>query len=206
MQILRRKEYARFSEMRPEKTDSNLYSYHLNRLISSGYINKTDLGYTLSTNGLRYVEYTNSNMAVRNQPKITTSILLNNENGDILLTKRLKQPYIGYYGLPLGKIHSNEDKNILESAIRELHEKSGVKYKKLNHIGDIYLKIHLNKLLISDLLSHVFSATCKQKIAINESSMWVAKKDLGKINLVPGAREIINLVYSGERFFEEISV
>ena len=206
MQVLIRKEYARYSDMRPEKTDSNLYAYHLNRLVSSGFVEKTDKGYTLSLQGLRYVEYASSSMKLRSQPKITVAILLKDIDGNILLTKRLKQPYINYYGLPLGKIHSDKDKTILDGAKRELLEKTGVKYNKLVHVGDTYLKIHINNVLISDLLIHVFSAICKQKIEINESSKWVNIKDLNQINLVPGVKEIAKLVDSEERFFKEISI
>lgn len=207
LQVLSRKEYAKFSEMRPEKTDSNLYSYHLNKLVKSSYIEKSDKGYTLSLKGLRYIEYTsNSSMKIRNQPKITTAIVLNDNNGNILLTRRLKQPYINYYSLPIGKIHSDGDSCILDSAIRELYEKTGVKYKKLMHTGDAYLKIHIDKVLISDILIHAFSATCRHKFPANESSIWVSKKELNEINLIPGIKEIVKLSDSGEYFFEEINI
>lgn len=206
MQVLVLREYARYSEMRPDKIDSNLYAYHLNRLVLSGYVEKVDKQYRLSLKGLRYVEYTSSSMKINSQPKITTAVLVNDSNGNILLTKRLKQPYINYYGLPLGKIHSNKDGSILGSAIRELYEKTSIKHKKMKHIGDVYLKIYIKGVLISDLLAHVFFATCKKEVSINDSSLWVAKKDIGSIKLIPGVKEIIELADSGERFFEEISV
>ena len=206
MQVLIRKEYARYSDMRPEKIDSNLYAYHLNRLVSSGYIEKLDKGYTLSAQGLRYIEYTSSSMKIRSQPKITVAVLLKDFDGNILLTKRLKQPYINYYGLPLGKIHHDKDKNLLDSARRELFEKTGVNHKKLIHVGDMYLKIHTNKVLISNLLIHIFFGTCKQDIVINELSDWVAENDFCKIKLVPGVKEIAKSVDLEARFFKEISV
>ncbi|HUC96057.1 MAG TPA: NUDIX hydrolase [Candidatus Saccharimonadales bacterium] len=206
LKVLSRKEFARYSEMRPEKTDSNLYAYHLNRLITSGYVDKSDKGYALSVKGLQYVEYTSSSMKINRQPKITTAILLKDNDGNVLLTKRLKQPYINYYGLPLGKTHSDKDNGILDSARRELYEKTGVKYRKLTHVGDTYLKIHMDKILISDILVHVFAATCKRRMSINESSLWVDKKELSKTHLIPGVIEIVNMVDSGERFFNEITV
>lgn len=199
-------EYARFSDMRPEKTDSNLYSYHLNKLISSNYVTKTDKGYTLTYKGLRYIEYTSSSMKIRKQPKITTAILLKNIDGSILLTKRIKQPYINNYGLPLGKIHSDKDGCILNAARRELYEKTSARYNKLNHVGDMYLKIHMDKILISDLLIHVFSAICKQKMSVNEVSCWVDRKDFNRIRLIPGVKEIIKATESQDYFFKEMSV
>jgi hypothetical protein len=206
MQVLIIKEYARYSEMRPDKIDSNLYAYHLNRLVLSGYIDKIDKLYGLSLKGLRYVEYASSSMKMNSQPKITTAILVNDNDGNILLTRRLKQPYINYYGLPLGKIHSNKDNTILDSAKRELYEKTSIQHEELKHIGDVYLKICIKDVLISDLLTHVFSVTCNKDIPISDYSMWASKKDLDDIKLVPGAKEIIELAESGNRFFEEISV
>jgi 8-oxo-dGTP pyrophosphatase MutT (NUDIX family) len=206
LKVLSRMEFARYSQMRPEKTDSNLYAYHLNRLISSGYIDKSDKGYTLSIKGLQYVEYTSGSMKINRQPKITTAIVLKTSDGSILLTKRTKQPYINYYGLPLGKTHSDKDKNILDSARRELLEKTGVTYGKLTHIGDAYLKIHIDKILISDILVHVFSATCKRKYSVNGSSLWVDEDDLKNIRLIPGVSELIGMTELNEKFFMEIRV
>lgn len=207
LQVLVRTEFARYRDMRPEKTDSNLYAYHLKRLISSGYIKKTDAGYTLSNKGLRYVEYASStSMKVRPQPKITTATLLKDANGRVLLTKRARQPYINYYGLPLGKVHYNRDGSILDAAIRELHEKTGVIYKDLSHVGDTYLKIHVDEVLVSDILVHVFSAECDKTVVINDSSMWIDKKDFDKISIIPGVKELVELTESSGRFFEEISV
>lgn len=205
LQVLNFQEYAKFSQMRPKNTDSNLYSYHLNKLISSEFVTKTDLGYTLSHKGLQYVEYASgSSMKIRKQPKITASVLLKNIDGSILLTKRTKQPYINYYGLPLGKIHS-EDGSIVNSARRELLEKTGVKYKDLSHIGDMYLKIFKDNILISDLLVHSFMATCDKKYNTNESSLWVKEEDYKNIKIVPGAVEIIEHTEPGKHFFKEIS-
>ncbi len=206
MRVLVFNEYARYSEMRPENVDSNLYAYHLNRLVLSGHVEKIDKLYRLSLKGLSYVEHTSSSIKINSQPKITTAILVNDGNGNILLTKRLKQPYINHYGLPLGKIHSNKDSNILDSATRELYEKTGIKYKKMKHVGDIYLKIYIKNVLISDLLAHIFSAVIKKEVLISDSAMWVAKKDLVNVKLIPGVKEIIKLAESGDRFFEEIRV
>jgi hypothetical protein len=108
--------------------------------------------------------------------------------------------------LPLGKIHSDKDGSILNSAKRELYEKTGARYNKLNHVGDMYLKIHMDKILVSDLLIHVFSAICKQKMPVNEVSCWIDKKDLNSIKLIPGVKEIIKATESHDFFFKEMIV
>jgi 8-oxo-dGTP pyrophosphatase MutT (NUDIX family) len=192
--------------MRPEKVDSNLYAYHLNRLVLNGYVEKENKLYRLSLKGLRYIEYTSGSVKINNQPKITTAVIVKDGKDNILLTKRLKQPYINYYGLPLGKIHSNKDNSILDAAIRELYEKTGIKHKKMKHVGDAYLKIYIKDVMISDLLAHVFLASIKNKVQTNDSTIWVTKSDLANIKLIPGVKEIIKLADSKDRFFEEIKV
>ena len=125
LNVLTYTEYARFRDLRPPKVDTNLYSYHLNSLIKAGWINKSEKGYTLSVNGLIYVDRVSSKkLNIRNQSKIITMLVLQNYRGDILLLKRLKQPYINTWTLPYGKTHI-EDTTILEAAKREALEKFG---------------------------------------------------------------------------------
>jgi 8-oxo-dGTP pyrophosphatase MutT (NUDIX family) len=207
LQVLSRQESAKFSQMRPPKVDSNLYSYHLNKMISSGFVVKQDDGYSLSIKGMQYVEYTsNSSMRVRVQPKIVTTVLLKNQNDKYLLTQRLKQPYIGLWGLPMGKIHSNCDKTILNAAQRELYEKTNVTHEDLTHVGDMYLKIHLKDVLISDLLVHVFRASVQDEPVPNTTSSWSSQSEINKLKIIPGVNEIIESANEDAYFFKEISV
>lgn len=205
--VLSRQEFARYCEMRPEKTDSNLYAYHLGRLMASGYVCKTNQGYTLSLKGMQYIEYASSNINLRLQSKITTVIVLTNDDGEILLVKRHKQPFINYYGLPIGKVHSDKDSCIQEAAERELFEKTNVKLKRLNHIGDIYLKTQVKDTQISDIFAHVFYKKINKAI-VNDGQelVWANEKYLNDKNIIPGVREIVKLSNSGEYFFKEIKI
>ncbi len=118
-------EFLRNRDMRPPHTESNLYQYHLKRLIDSGYIQKQGSEYTLSTKGLQYADRHSSELKdERPQPKLVTILLLENEAGEVLLIPRKKQPFIGMYNLPSGKIHEGE--SLLQAGKRELAEKVGI--------------------------------------------------------------------------------
>ncbi len=120
------KEVARFRDLRPPKTDTNLFSYHLGLLIKAGFVKKLEKGYGLSQNGLTYVDrMSTEKMSVRSQPKIISMLVIQNSEGDILLQKRDKQPFINAWTLPYGKLHI-DDQSILAAAVREAYEKLGV--------------------------------------------------------------------------------
>ena len=199
---------ARFSQMRPPRVDSNLYSYHLKKLLKLRYIVKTDREYSLSPKGLQYADRLSMRyMRPILQPKITTGVLVKNECNEIILAKRNKQPFLGLWGLPLGKTYL-DDRSIVRAAERELLEKTGVLARDLKHVGDCYNRTTVGGYLISNIFSHIFYYEVKKsEVELNASSAWVKFDDLDPKRTVPGAREIANLVRfnHGHHFFEEFN-
>lgn len=124
MRVLATNELARYSQMRPKNIDSNLYAYHLRVLQNSGYIIKDGGGYTLTAKGLSYIDKTTDvdRLNIRQQPKITTTVIVKDKSSKLLLTKRHKQPFINYWNFPTGKIHLS-DQSIVDAAKREVWEK-----------------------------------------------------------------------------------
>ena len=95
IEVLIHQQYARFRDLRPPKIDTNLYSYHLKILQKQGLVTKTDEGYTLTPEGLIYVDRVSlKKLNIRTQPKIVSMLVVQNSNGDVLLLRRSKQPYI----------------------------------------------------------------------------------------------------------------
>jgi hypothetical protein len=127
-QILEKLTFAqslRFSELKPSNLESNLFMYHLNRLIKSGFVKKTEEGYTLTQVGLAHVDKLSmKDLKHRVQAKVLSILAIENENGKWLMLKRLHQPYIGKIGFPSGKTHYGE--SLLAAASRDLEEKSGL--------------------------------------------------------------------------------
>ena len=71
---------------------------------------KTDEGYTLTPEGLIYVDRVSlKKLNIRTQPKIVTMLVVQNSDGDVLVQKRDKQPYIDTWTLPYGKLHIDDE-------------------------------------------------------------------------------------------------
>ena len=139
--VLMYDKYARFRDLRPPKIDTNLYSYHLKLLQKRGFVAKTPQGYSLDKKGILYVDrVSTSTLTVRTQPKIIVMLLVQNSNGDVLLYKRVRQPYTDQWTLPYGKLHI-EDETLEKAAIREAYEKLGLKDQHVEHAGDCYIRI-----------------------------------------------------------------
>src|SRR3990167_5169640 len=66
-------------------------------------------------------------------PYPTTSVIIENENGEIMLVKRKYNPKKGYWDLPGGFVDLNESGE--ECSRREIIEELGIKLKKLIYLG-----------------------------------------------------------------------
>ena len=221
-------EYARFSEMRPQRVDTNLFTYHLKLLLKADFITKTDQGYTLSTKGLVYVDRVSVNkMKLRTQPKIITMLLVQDGYGKVLLQKRTKQPYINTWTLPYGKLHI-DDESVLMAASRESQEKLNYTPPRPRHAGDCYIVVgrnarvaakpidagtfidgdtlHLNTKEIFHIdtrtLVHIVRFEADE-IQPSEYLQWVKPLDLAKVALAPAVEQIVTRAFFGDDFFFE---
>jgi ADP-ribose pyrophosphatase YjhB (NUDIX family) len=75
----------------------------------------------------------------------------------ILLLKRNKEPYTGYWGLPGGKIDANE--HVSEAVTRELYEETGIISNFKSHLG--FVSEHLLDDNPLHLLLHVCELEAK---------------------------------------------
>jgi 8-oxo-dGTP pyrophosphatase MutT (NUDIX family) len=203
--VLLHQQTARFRDMRAPKTDTNLYSYHLTQLLKGGLVKKTEGGYTLDTAGLIYADRLNADkLFVRQQPKIVTMFVIQNSDGDVLLQKRAKQPYINKWTLPNGKLH-NSDSSVLDAARREAYEKLKVLGQDLKHAGDCYVRVHYGNTAMTVTLVHVFTFNTDD-IEMTDQLLWIQPHKLQTLDLAPGVEEIIARTFFRDPFyFEEYS-
>ncbi len=197
---------ARFSELRPPRTDTNLFTYHLNALVKSGMVSKVEGGYKLSTAGLSYVDRVSTEKkTIRTQPKIVTMLVVQNSEGDVLLQRRTKQPYIDTWTLPYGKLHV-EDTSTLEAAQREAQEKLGLVLQKMEHAGDCYIRVTYGEELLSTTLAHIFRFYTDAVKASDELA-WARPHKLDQYTLAPAVEEIMTRTFFKDPFyFEEFEV
>jgi hypothetical protein len=203
LNVLAYNQVARFSAMRPPKVDSNLYAYHLNRLIRLHYILKTEGGYTLSAKGLEAVDSLYVNQKNAWMTKIVTGILVKNEKNEILLTKCDRQPFINQWGLGLGRIYIDEH-STLQSAVRNLYDKTGVQLSDPVYRGDSYIRIILNGYYLSNVLAHLFYKQVQESLVEpGENSKWFGLDEVSRIDTVPSVPELVNLITSNQAIFYE---
>lgn len=90
-------ELVRVKDLAPEGVEQNLLSHYLKKLISGGYVEKVDRGmYTLSVKG-QGLAGTFSIDTGKQSENIKTCIMFysKNKNGEYLLYKWQRQPYMG---------------------------------------------------------------------------------------------------------------
>lgn len=188
---------AKYSELKPEKTEGNLFSYHLKNLVKDEMILLSDDVYSLTSKGKRYVDRISlATTNTRVQPKIVTLIVLKQKD-KYLLYERKRMPFIHHIGFPYGKIHLEE--RILDAANRELTEKTGLS-ATLKHRGDVYITVHNEMDLISHMLCHVFTGTKITGEMKSGECSWMNIADVPRNKLIPGVIQIQKLLekYKGE--------
>ena len=207
LKVLTYTKYARFSEMRPPRIDSNAYSYHLKVLLRENYVEKTDKGYRLSPHGLGYVDRISAeNFEPRLQPKVITMSIVRNEEDKVLLWSKKKQPFITAWSLPSGKVHIT-DRSMEAAAIRESVEKFGGRPKTIEHNGSCFIRASINSELISYVLAHIFTITFDEGATVSENTGWYDANERHQLKLLPATEEIIQkAAIAKQLFFEEYDV
>lgn len=198
----------RYSEVKPSVTEGNLFTYHLNKLLLAGLINKlADGRYELTSLGKSRVDRISlSTLSEPLQPKIVTIIATRNSEGKYLLYHRNREPFRGLVGFPSGKVHLGE--KIAEAAAREMQEKAGLT-GNFTHRGDIYITVYKNFELVTQALGHVFWCSGPKGKIIGKSRIGQAKwQKIDKTkphNYIPGFMDTLRLLEtsSQKHFFAE---
>jgi len=192
----------RFSELRPEGVESNLFQYHLKHTIKEGYVEKVPGGYALSPKGLYFADRHSSQLRdIREQPKIITVLVIKNHEGKVLLQKKQRQPFVGSYHLPAGKIHEKE--SLIDAAKRELFEKTGINDIELIYAASAHARIYMAGELISDYIGFVFTGSLNKDRP--ENAIWY-KEHSGKLDLAPSVAELLRLSDAKDDEPEEIVI
>lgn len=101
----------RYTELKPSKDlENNQFDFHLDRLISLGYVQKVDKLYALTNAGKTYsATFDTEKVAVIKQAKLTVWLAPMRKANDLwefLVYTRLKHPFFGCQGFCGGKINT----------------------------------------------------------------------------------------------------
>ncbi len=122
--------------------------------------------------------------------------------GKVLLIKREKEPYTGFWALIGGKVEIGED--IEKAIVREVKEETGLKVKFVAIKGVVYETLYNSKSPVDHFVLWVCETTAKgNDIAASEEGeiRWFSKADLAKSEdkIVPSDFAIIKAFPQGKR-------
>ena len=109
---------------------SNLFDYHVKRLLKHDMITKHKNRYGLSSKGQAFYPY----LKIEKQP-ITAVVIIIQKNNKIVLVKRNKHAFYGYWALPGGKICFGET---IDEALQKICQiETGLRLKDKKYIATI---------------------------------------------------------------------
>lgn len=201
LKVLTQHKWARFRDMRPPSVDSNLYNYHLKLLLKNRSIEKHPVkGYRLSTTGLRYVDRVNfEKFELTIQPKFLTKLILRNGKGQVLMWPKYRQPFIGTWSLPSGKVHY-EDESIADAAYRELNYLSNDSVS-LHHAGVLEVRTFILGDLITHTVEHLFTGAINRQNIKHPKVEWQDMTIPDKTEYSPGTAQAVKAVDKSRPFF-----
>ena len=178
---------ARYRDLRPKNTDSNLFNYHRKMLLQQGYIRQnSDKTYSLAGKGLRLAEkVTLSDLRVRDRPKLSVIFLLTNKQGDLAVWEKAVQPFVGTVNLPNGKMHF-EDVSVDAAARRMLGEITTAAAATLTLRGTAEIYINYSGEPLVHAVYMVMAANIAADSVIDGKVYWVKPQQLPQLTTTPG--------------------
>lgn len=202
MTVLYGQEFARFRDLRPKATDTNLVTYHLKSLIKAGLVKKTGNLYTLSAKGLAHADqhYFQDGEDVQ-PPKQVIMLLIQNSDGDVLLQRRTVQPFIGRWSLPQALL-SVHDESVVNAGRRVALSVLGLPSQAVVHGGIALVRVMDDEQLITSELVHICTFN-RDDIVMNDDLQWARPHKLSQLHLAPAVEEIVARGFFRDPFFFE---
>jgi len=194
-QLLRQK-YSRFRDLRPKGIDTNLYSYHLKRLVAEGLVYKTNDGYSISD--VAAVTMT----AHTARPEL--AFVIQNSDGDVLLKQRTAQPFADCYMLPGAKLDIRQS-SIMEAAQSHVTHEITDNKVDVKHAGDSYVRIRNNDEILSTQLLHIFRFEV-DAVYDAKQLLWARPHKIAQYALTPCVEQVMSRTFFKDKhFFEEFT-
>lgn len=118
---------------------SNLLNYHLSQLAKDGLVAKKGLYYCLTRDG-ESVLPSLAHLTGKELPPLSVAVSAVTDGSRILLLRRAKRPYQGYWVMPGGKICLGED--VEQAALREAFEETGLVCRAEKVCGLLHEHLH----------------------------------------------------------------
>lgn len=155
LHILRQLMYNKglsYNEILDKQFPSNKFNYYLKKYVDEGFIKKDDETYSLTSDGMHLLSTLDGVTLKKKRHPIVCCFVLGVDGEKILVNKRLKQPFLGYVGIPGGKLDLGND--LLPQAQEEFLDETGLS-------GELELKVISNYVTYEgeDIAHHVVGFT-----------------------------------------------
>ncbi len=192
----------RYSELRPDGVEGNLFLYHLDGLMKDKLVEKAERQYQLTAIGLRQVATLSLVTGrTRQQPQVLTAVVCRNEKGEYLLSRWRREPNMGLVSLPNGMVHYG--KTLVEMAATELAEKAGL-VADLGYKGLASVRAYDGEVVDRHMLVHVFEGSEIRPGREEElrpdvvESFWAKPENFQPVEYMPGFYELLQMLKAGE--------
>ena len=201
---------ARFSDLQPPRLPNNTFSYHLKKLLDSGYIELTEKGYIPTRKALKLVAFGSGKNSNESSPTIMSTIFVTNSDDEVLLVNRDNKPFQGWYGLPSGLIHLGE--TLQEAAHRELFEKTTIVAEKdLEPVGVLDFRYISEE--GGDVFVHALAFIYKYEYPSDKQQLndtitkygQLSWSNLGRSHILPEVFKIKEMIESNNFSHESVS-
>ena len=187
---------AKFRDLRIKDMPTDHFTYHLNKLVSDGFLDKKNKIYSLTDEGKKFVNTMNSEHANQEifgkRGVLLRAIRINNKSEvEYLVYKRTKQPFYGFFGFHTGKIRFGETP--LQTAFREFYEETNLQIVDYEFVG-IYHQIGYSEKgeLLRDIYLYHFNIYSFEGKLLKENkedgvvNMWMTADQFKNVKTYPG--------------------
>jgi ADP-ribose pyrophosphatase YjhB (NUDIX family) len=187
----------RYTELKPDSVEGNLFQYHARDLEKQGLISRDGEGYALTAKGKAFVANLSltRDMNRRKQPRVVTMIAAQNDQDEWLLFKWKRQPYRGKVSLPSGRLGFGED--LVQSASEQLRNKTGYE-ADLAYIGSAVMKNDGDHIVAQVFVATNLTGTHGSD-GLTGESFWARLTDIAPEDKLRGLDQIIDWVNDTKR-------
>lgn len=197
---------ASFSELKPGELDNKLFTYHLKKTVSSGYVAKSADGkYSLTPEGRRLstgVMEKNQTLVVERPLSALFLVIRRKSDGAWLLYRRKTHPMLGYTGFM--HVRPNASADIASIAREQCRAKTGLD-GEFTALGGGYIRIfdvdnlesftHFTLLYCDDIQGELDAADDHAQY------MWEKDPDFARAEVFPATLLLKDLYERREPFF-----
>jgi hypothetical protein len=203
---------ATFAELNTEKYSTDHHAYHLNSLIKSGHIKKSEsLEYSLTVKGKSLAAELSIELPrTKPQSKLHISFVCHRSiNGidEYVFHKRKKHPFLGWVGFPSAKLDLNSF--LMENASRKLYSELGLKGRlELKGIHHILVRLNENAEIVEDKFFYIVIVSNVEEELLEDNhdgkNHWSPLPDKKSELVFPDINKYAGLINTkGIEFWEE---